>query len=51
MDKKISENGNKKGRKTPSVNKSNTLTMLFYVLGIFTVFGIGFIVILMRSKG
>ena len=51
MEEKEPEIENNKNRQPPSTNKSNTITMLFYVLGVFTVFAIGFIVIVMRSKG
>ena len=51
MEEKEPEIQNEKNSKPAGTNKSNTLTMLFYVLGMFTVFAIGFIVIVMRSKG
>ena len=47
-DKHEVTNGNEP--KPAGTNKSNTLTLLFYVLGVFTVFAIGFLIILMRSR-
>ena len=51
MEEKEPEIQDNKKRQSAGTNRSNTLTMLFYVIGVFTIFAIGFIVILIRSKG